>query len=56
MNRIDIKSEKSPNFIGCWYLQDKNISKEIIDFFEKNKNLQKKGSTAKGIEESEKIY
>ena len=54
MNRIDIKSEKSPNFIGCWYLQDKNISKKIIDFFEKNKNLQKKGSTAKGIEESRK--
>ena len=54
MNRIDIKSKKSPNFIGCWYLEDKNISKKIIDFFENNKHLQKKGSTAKGVEESRK--
>ena len=57
MNRLDIKSEKTPNFIGCWYLENKNISKEIIDFFENNQQLQKKGSTAKGIDESKKkIY
>ena len=54
MNRLDIKSEKTPNFIGCWYLENKNISKAIIDFFENNQQLQKKGSTAKGIDESKK--
>ena len=54
MNRIDIKSEKSPNFIGCWYLQDKNISKKIIDFFEKNKSLHNQGSIDKGVNLSEK--
>ena len=43
MNRLDIKSDKSPNFIGCWYLEDKNISKALIDFFENNQELQKKG-------------
>ena len=50
MNRIKIKSEKSPNFIGSWYLENNKISEEIIDFFENNKQLQKKGSTAKGVE------
>ena len=54
MKRVNISSEKSPNFIGCWYLDDKNISKSIIEFFENNQTLQKKGSTAKGIEESRK--
>ena len=42
MKRIEISNEKSPNFIGCWFLEDKNISKGIIDFFEKNQSLQKK--------------
>ena len=50
MNRIKIKSEKFPNFIGSWYLENDKISEEIIDFFENNKQLQKKGSTAKGVE------
>ena len=46
MKRINITNEKSPNFIGCWYLENKNISKGIIEFFENNKQLQK-GSTLK---------
>ena len=54
MKRINITNEKSPNFIGCWYLENKNISKGIIEFFENNKQLQKKGSTAKGVEETRK--
>ena len=49
MKRIDIKNSKSPNFIGCWQLEDKNISNDLIEFFENNKSLQKKGSTAKGV-------
>ena len=54
MKKVDIENSKSPNFIGCWYLEDKNISNNIIDFFENNKSLQKKGSTAKGVEENRK--
>ncbi len=54
MKRIDIKNSKSPNFIGCWQLEDKNISYDLIEFFENNKSLQKKGSTAKGVEENRK--
>ena len=50
MKRVEISSEKSPNFIGCWYIDDENISKGIIKFFENNQALQTKGSTAKGIE------
>ena len=46
MKRIDINNEKAPNFIGCWFLEEKNISKGIIDFFENNQSLPKKGSTA----------
>ena len=54
MKRVEISSEKSPNFIGCWYIDDENISKGIIKFFENNQSLQTKGSTAKGVEESRK--
>ena len=54
MKRVNLSTQKSPNFIGCWYLEDKSISKGIIDFFENNQSLQKKGSTAKGIEENRK--
>ena len=42
MKRVEISSEKSPNFIGCWYIDDENISKGIIEFFENNQALQKK--------------
>ena len=54
MKRVDIKNSKSPNFIGCWQLEDKSISNDLIEFFENNKSLQKKGSTAKGLEENRK--
>ena len=54
MKRVDIKNSKSPNFIGCWQLEDKSISNDLIEFFENNKSLQKKGSTAKGVEENRK--
>ena len=40
MKRVDIKNSKSPNFIGCWYLEDKNISNNIIDFFGEIDNFQ----------------
>jgi len=49
MKRLQIKSNKSPNFIGCWYLDNKNICKDIITFFEDNVKLQQTGSTATGV-------
>ena len=41
MKRVEISNEKSPNFIGCWF-NEKNISKNIIDFFENNQSLKKR--------------
>ena len=49
MKREEILSKKSPNFIGCWFLENKTICDDIKDFFEKNKNLQHQGTTSKGV-------
>ena len=54
MKRIEISSEKSPNFIVVGLFK-KTISKRIIDFFEDNKTLQKKGSQQKELKKTEKI-
>ena len=54
MKRVDIKNSKSPNFIGCWHLEDKNISNDIVDFFENNKSLQKKDLLQKELKKIEK--
>ena len=45
MKRIDINSNQL-NFIGAWNLENNNLCNEIIDFFEKNQDLQKKGGTS----------
>ena len=45
MKRIDINPNQL-NFIGAWNLENNNLCYEIIDFFEKNLNLQKKGVTS----------
>ena len=49
MKRIAITSEKCPNFIGCWELENHGICEDIIDFFDKNKELQAPGATATGV-------
>ena len=54
MKRIEISNEKAPNFIGCWFLEEKNISKGIIDFFENNQSLQKKALQLKELKKIEK--
>ena len=36
-------SLKGTNFIGCWNINNDNLCKKIIDFFEKRKDLQKIG-------------
>jgi len=45
MKRIDINPNQL-NFIGAWNLENNNLCNEIIDFFEKNQDLQKKGGTS----------
>ena len=46
MKRLEIEN-KQVNFIGSWKLDNDNICKNIIKFFEKNIELQKDGSTGK---------
>ena len=52
MKRLNIieksLSIKNPNFIGCWNIENNDLCNEIITWFEKNKNLQKKGITSLG--------
>ncbi|GIS66315.1 MAG: hypothetical protein CM1200mP5_0990 [Candidatus Pelagibacterales bacterium] len=48
MKKISIDSNKSPNFIGSWNIENDKLCNEIIKFFEDNESLQKKGSTALG--------
>ena len=48
MKRVEVLTETSPNFIGCWFLKSEIICDEIIDFFEKNKSLQHQGTTGSG--------
>ena len=56
IKRIDTKKnlffKKQANFIGSWNIDNDNLCKEIINFFEENKDLQIQGSTADGVNES----
>ena len=52
MKRLEIKNEASPNFIGNWDLENKELCNQIIDFFEKNSDLQIKGTTGGGVDEN----
>ena len=49
MERIIISKETT--FIGCWNINDDNLCNNIIEIFEKNKSLQTRGATAKGVDE-----
>ena len=54
MKRINIRSntvkneEQNPHFIGAWNLENDDLCKEIINFFEENKNLQRDGVSGSG--------
>ena len=43
-----------PNFIGSWLIQDTDICDFIIDYFEKNKSKQFKGTTLNGYDKDTK--
>ena len=47
MKRINLNNNHV-NFIGSWKIEDDNISKNIINFFDKNIDLQKDGTTSDG--------
>ena len=51
MKNIKINNNKSPNFIGCWNIEDDNLCKNIINFFDNNIDLHQKGVTALGFNE-----
>ena len=51
MKRLDIQTPNANNFIGSWNLNDDQLCKNIINFFENNSQLQKKGATALGVNE-----
>ena len=58
MERVDLKKDESnefsgtdqPHFIGSWNIQNDDLCKEIINFFEKNKILHTKGFVGLGID------
>ncbi len=47
MKRIDILSQDT-NFIGCWNINDDNLCKQIIYFFNNNTSLQTQGKVGVG--------
>jgi prolyl 4-hydroxylase len=47
MKRIDFNSNQV-NFIGCWNLENNDLCKNIINFFENNLDLQNEGVTGDG--------
>ena len=62
MERIDLiknwldKSayKKQSHFIGSWNIRNDDLCKQIINFFEENKILQKKGTSGSGVDETTK--
>jgi prolyl 4-hydroxylase len=57
MKRIDIIKKKKfefikiaqpPHFIGSWNIENNELCKEIVNYFEENKSLQKAGVTQNG--------
>ena len=54
MKKIDINISKQPHFIGCWKLENDELCKDIINFFEKNKSKQSKGTFSGGYNPKEK--
>ena len=47
MKRLIIKKNQT-NFIGAWNIENKELCKNIISFFQNNKHLQFQGRTAAG--------
>ena len=50
MKKLSTVSNKSPNFIGSWNIENDKLCNEIIQFFEENKSMQRVGITATGYD------
>ena len=50
MKKLSTVSNKSPNFIGSWNIENDKLCDEIIKFFEENKSMQRVGLTAFGYD------
>ena len=48
MKRLKINSDQT-HFIGSWNIEDNNLSKEMIKFFNNNKDLQNQGLSGVGV-------
>ena len=48
MQRIEINKSEYPHFIGCWNIENINLCKKLIDFFETNLSKQVQGVTTGG--------
>lgn len=56
MKRVSLNNIKTeqPHFIGSWNIENDDLCREIITFFEENQNLQKKGSIGEGVNPAQK--
>lgn len=54
MQRIKINTSESPNFIGCWLMDNNDLCFKIINFFENNILKQVQGVTSGGVDLSKK--
>ena len=50
MKKLSTVSNKSPNFIGSWNIENDKLCDEIIKFFEENKSMQRVGITTTGYD------
>ena len=54
MKKLLTDSNKSPNFIGSWNIENDKLCNQIIKFFEENKSLQNKGMIGNKIDPKKK--
>jgi len=50
MKKLSTVSNKSPNFIGSWNIENDKLCNEIIKFFEENKSMHRVGITTTGYD------
>jgi prolyl 4-hydroxylase len=62
MERVDLKKDgpsefggtDQPHFIGSWNIKNNDLCTQIINFFEENKTLHRKGAIGSGIDQTKK--
>ena len=54
MKKISISTELNPHFIGMWNINDNNLCKNIINFFEENSELHRKGKAGDHVNDKVK--